>query len=240
MRRVVWFSCGAASAVTAKLAMEKYGDVEVVYCDLKKDEHPDNARFLADVERWIGKRVTIIRSEKFGGIEEVFDRAKYMSGIHGAPCTVEMKKIPRFNYQLPDDLHLFGYTSEERGRIARFEANNPELNLEWILRDNSITKAKCFDIVRRAGIELPEMYKRGFKNNNCIGCVKATSPAYWQKVREVSPETFVSRAEQSRRLGVRLCRLRGKRIFLDELPPDDYKQYELENISCGPECGVTP
>jgi PP-loop superfamily ATP-utilizing enzyme len=42
MKRVlVWFSCGAASAVAAKLAVEKYGDqCEVLYCDTLAYEHP--------------------------------------------------------------------------------------------------------------------------------------------------------------------------------------------------------
>lgn len=65
-RIVVWFSCGAASAMAAKLAVEKYGErCIVVYCDTSKSEHPDNLRFLADVERWIGKPVLRIRSEKY-------------------------------------------------------------------------------------------------------------------------------------------------------------------------------
>jgi hypothetical protein len=55
-RRLVWFSCGAASAVAAKLAVEKYEDAcEVVYCDTMATEHPDNQRFFNDVERWIGQ-----------------------------------------------------------------------------------------------------------------------------------------------------------------------------------------
>ena len=50
MRHVVWFSCGAASAIAAKVAVEKYGDsVEVVYCDTLSSEHPDNARFYREV-----------------------------------------------------------------------------------------------------------------------------------------------------------------------------------------------
>ena len=33
-KAVSWFSCGAASAVTSKLALKKYGDdVDIVYCD---------------------------------------------------------------------------------------------------------------------------------------------------------------------------------------------------------------
>lgn len=49
-RTLVWFSCGAASAVAAKLAVQKYGAAcEVVYCDTLSTEHPDNGRFLTDV-----------------------------------------------------------------------------------------------------------------------------------------------------------------------------------------------
>ena len=65
-RVVAWFSCGAASAVAAKMALEKYGPgVEVVYCDTSRNEHPDNARFMADVERWLGVKVTRLASDKF-------------------------------------------------------------------------------------------------------------------------------------------------------------------------------
>ncbi len=61
MSRVLcWFSCGAASAVATKLAIETYGDrCEVLYCDTLKYEHPDNARFMADVQNWVGKEIKI-------------------------------------------------------------------------------------------------------------------------------------------------------------------------------------
>ena len=51
---VVWFSCGAASAVSGKYAIKKYGkDVDLLYCDTG-GEHPSNEQFLKDVEKWIG------------------------------------------------------------------------------------------------------------------------------------------------------------------------------------------
>ena len=64
MKRVlVWFSCGAASAVAAKLAVDKYGDqCEVLYCDTLAYEHPDNPRFMADVAAWIGKDIKLLKS----------------------------------------------------------------------------------------------------------------------------------------------------------------------------------
>jgi hypothetical protein len=60
----------------------------------------------------------------------------------------------------------------------------------------------------------------GFPNANCIGCVKATSPNYWSLVRKHYPEVFARRADQSRRFGSRLVRVKDERCFLDELPTD--------------------
>ena len=224
MRKLVWFSCGAASAVTAKLASEKYLDLMVVYCDLSKDEHPDNQRFMQDVSRWIGKPVIIITSEKYQTTLDVFKDTRYISDPKGARCTTEMKKIPRFAFQQPDDLHLFGYTAEEGKRITKFELHNPELRLEWILRDKGLSKQDCFKMLTEAGIELPTMYRLGYRNNNCIGCVKATSANYWIKIKTDFPAVFRERAEISRLLGVRMAIVKGKRMFIDELPSDQ-RQY---------------
>lgn len=245
-RHLVWFSCGAASAVTAKLAVMQLPNVEVLYCDVSKDEHPDNMRFLADVERWIGQPIIKLKGE-FDSILDVFRTHRYMSGTGGARCTVEMKKKLHFAYQRPGDVHLFGFTANEKQRIKDFNERNHDLNLRWLLAEAGIDKAECFGILKFAGIEIPALYKLGFKNNNCIGCVKASSPAYWALVRQVAPERFAELAKISRELGVRLVALGWKkkipnRVFLDELPPGDpetFKRYgKQEDISCGPECGT--
>lgn len=235
-RVLVWFSCGAASAVAAKLAVDKYGDrVEVVYCNTLASEHPDNERFLKDVERWVGKQVTIIRSQKYASVDEVFEKTRYMSGVSGARCTVEMKKLPRLKFQQPDDLHIFGLTADEGQRITRFTADHPDLDLEWNLQDAWLDKNDCLRVLVDAGIVLPAMYGLGYRNNNCIGCVKATSAKYWAMVRRDFPDVFERRARQSRELGVRLTRFKGERIFLDQLPLKGIRG-QLENISCGPDC----
>lgn len=239
MRHVVWFSCGAASAVAAKLSIDRWPETtEVVYCDTMADEHPDNRRFYEDVENWIGRKIRTISSEKYGSVEEVWDDRSYMAGIQGAPCTVEMKKIPRFAYEHADDVHVFGLTADEPDRIERFEERNPELAVEWILRDEGIVKDVCFRILAEAGIEIPAMYLLGYANNNCLGCVKATSAGYWNKIRRDFPDVFERRAETSRRIGARLTRVNGRRVFLDELPPDYLPAEPLESISCGPDCGT--
>ena len=232
-RLLVWFSCGAASACALKLVAHL--NPTAVYCDTSKDEHPDNVRFRADVEEWTGIKVTVIKSPTYDSIEQVADHVKYMAGPKGAPCTGKMKKIPRFAFQRADDTHIFGMTLDEKSRIEGFEADNCDMNLAWPLLQAGMTKRDCFEMITAAGIALPAMYLLGFDHNNCIGCFKATSPKYWNRVRSRFPDVFNRRCEQSRRLGVRLVRYKGERIFLDELPDsatDDIK----ENLSCGPQC----
>jgi hypothetical protein len=235
-RRLAWFSCGAASAVAAKLCVETYGvGCEVVCCDTRSSEDHDNYRFSADVERWLGRPIVYIRSAKYTGVDDVIERRRYMSGVAGALCTVELKKFPREAFQQADDVHVFGYTAEERARAERFDDNNPSLRTEWLLIDRGVTKADTYRMLAEAGIEIPRMYRLGYGHNNCPGCVKATSPAYWNKIRTDYPDVFDRRCRQSRALGVKLVRIRGVRAFLDELVPSD-EPGDIEDIDCGPAC----
>jgi hypothetical protein len=244
-RILCWFSCGAASAVATKKTIERFGattEIKIVCCDTRSSENPDNYRFSAECEKWFDQPIIFLKNEAFGTIDDVFEATGYMAGVRGARCTTELKKKPRHAFQRADDRHVFGYTADEGRRIANFEQRNPELRLIWILRDLGIDKDECYRVIRQAGIALPAMYGMGFKNNNCPGCVKASSPRYWALVREKFPEVFKRRSEQSRKIGVRLVEIRHhERIFLDELPEGDFGGMPVnENVSCGPECGVSP
>lgn len=242
-RIIVWFSCGAASAVAAKKTIALYGaekDVVIVCCDTRASEHPDNVRFSVECEKWFGQAVVYIRNSAYETVDDVFERERYMSGIGGARCTTELKKLPRRAFAKPDDTHVFGFTFDESKRIREFESRNPELKCLWILADMGLKKIHCYQELFKAGIELPVMYRLGFDNNNCPGCVKAQSPWYWAMIRRHFPDVFKRRCEQSRTLGVRLVQLsHHNRIFLDELPDHEFaKDGRKENLSCGPECGI--
>lgn len=216
MTRIVsWFSCGAASAVATKLIKP---DV-IAYCETGSED-PDNARFMADCEKWFGESITILKSEKFDSTWDVWKKRKYISGVAGAPCTGELKIAPRLIFQKPNDVHVFGYTSDSND-IKRAEAlreNWPDLKIKTPLIDRGITKAACIAMIKRAGLEPPETYAMGFPNANCIPCCKATSPAYWALVRKWYPKEFKRMAELSRDLGARLARVKGERVFIDEIP----------------------
>lgn len=241
-RVVVWFSCGAASAVAAKLAVQKYGDkCDVCYIDMLEDEHPDNSRFLKDVEKWIGREIKLLKSDKYKNVDDVIARRRYIAGVNGAPCSMELKKAVRQQYERFDDVQIFGLTLEEKNRIDRFHQNNPEICAEWILVDKGLTHDDCVALIWKAGIEVPTMYKLGFPNNNCLGCVKGQS-GYWNHTRKHFPEVFAKRALQEREVGAAINKkyVNGVRIpvFLDELPEDAGNMLTEPAISCSLVCGI--
>lgn len=243
-RRIVgWFSCGNNSAVMSKLLVTLYprDDVRIVRC-VVKNEHADNDRFHDDVERWIGRPIERIASTKFADCWEVWEDRKYLSGIRGAPCTGEMKKVPRWTLEREwaPDFQAFGFSSDEQIRAVQFADNNPEVRLLNPLIDLGFTKPLCAEFVEGAGIILPILYIMGFVNNNCTLCVKATSPSYWARCRFYFPQEFARMAELSRRVGCRLTRIKGKRIFIDEIPLDFnwQKKDRSRAIECGVGCSI--
>lgn len=239
----VYFSCGAASYKAVKETIRLYGhrcNVVVVNNPIK-EEDPDNQRFLQDVEKHLGIAIQKAINSKYPSCSamEVWDDRQYMSGVAGAPCTLELKKKARYEWEVKNrpDWTVMGFTKEEKHRFERFQLNERPASL-YVLEN--ITKAECFQDVINDGLQLPQQYtKFGMPNANCDGCVKCQSPTYWNHTRIVKPEVFKQRAEQSREIGAKLVRVKGKRIFLDELDPKAKggKMKDL-NFECGIFCGI--
>lgn len=202
------------------LQLEAGNDVLPVHCDLGDSVDADSHRFIDDLERFCGREIVRIRSEQFANVDEVFEKAKFLSSPNGARCTGEMKIVPRMNFQCPSDIHLFGYAYDRRDieRHKNLRINFPFMKYRSPLIEERITKAQSHGIIAERGIRRPRVYDLGFPNGNCIGCVKAGSPGYWAIVRLHWPEVFARRADQSRRFNARLVQYKGKRIYLDELP----------------------
>lgn len=218
---VVWFSCGAASAIAVRETIKRYGDIcEIVVVNNPiKEEDEDNQRFLKDIENWLGIKIQSAINSKYPSCScvEVWDDQQFMNNAKGlAYCTLELKQRARFEWEVKNrmDWTIMGYTKEEHKRFDRFVLKRPSVHIL-----QNITKAECFMEIMNAGILLPRPYLLGMPNANCKGCIKATSATYWNHVRKVYPDDFKQRAEQSRAIGARLVRVKGKRIFLDELDP---------------------
>jgi hypothetical protein len=239
-RAIVWFSCGAASAVAAKLAAIDPPDglpVELVYCDTG-GEHEDNVRFCRDVSRWVGLPVLSIRNPTYRDHYHVAERDRYINGPTGARCTRQLKRLPRERYQRPGDLHIWGFDSTEQERADDFEERNPDLKCHFPLIEAGLTKDDCFHLIKRAGIELPMMYKLGYRNNNCIGCWKG-GMGYWNKIRRDFPERFAEAARICREVGASPIKMNGKPLFLDELDPAAGRYDTEPDPICGIMCQLT-
>lgn len=234
---VVWFSCGAASAIAAKMTVDHYGKDRVRLVNQPiAEEDEDNRRFLNDVQNWVDHPIEIIKHVDYPEMSarEVWSKTKAMSFPKGAPCTRILKKECRqwFENHNKVDWHVFGFTADERKRHLNFTFTE-RANVIPILITAGVSKEYCAKLLNNVGIKLPLSYRQGYPNANCKGCVKATSPTYWNLLRKTDPDVFWDRAKQSRELGARLVRVKGVRIFLDELDPNATGR-PLKSM---PECG---
>jgi hypothetical protein len=222
-RTLIWFSTGAASFAAAQITLRDTPDALLVRCETN-NEDPDNYRFEADAMRRLNRSVTLLKSDEYTSVWDVWQRRRFIAGPHGATCTGEMKIAPRVAFQRPDDVHVFGYTNDsaDRTRFANLKENFFEMTLRAPLIEYGVTKAGAMAMVERAGLVLPRSYAMGFPNANCLGtgCGKATSPNYWSLYRHHFPEKFARTAAYSRSINARLTRINNERIFLDEIPAD--------------------
>ena len=171
----------------------------------------------------------------------MWEKNKYISGIAGAPCTLLLKKRIREDYEKPGDIQIMGYTIEEQHRVDRFIDANADVSLETPLIEKGLNKQDCLAMIQNAGIELPEMYKLGYKNNNCMGCVKASSPAYWKKIKQDFPKRFEIMRAFEIMTGASICKatidgVKDVRIKLDDLPAHIKPMDDTIDIQCGIFC----
>lgn len=214
---VCWFSAGVTSAVATKLTLDKHDDVSIVFFETG-NHHEDNLRFISDCEKWYGQKIEIIQHQKFKNIDDVFRHQQFINSPYGAPCTKYLKKEMRMKYEKEHDFtnQVFGFEFSKReiNRSKLFSKNYPNTNAIYPLIDLELSKQDCIGILADANIELPMMYKLGYSNNNCVGCVKG-GQGYWNKIRIDFPEVFDRMAKLERELDAR-C-ISKPPIFLDEL-----------------------
>lgn len=242
-RIVCQFSCGAASAVATKLVLNQLGHVlEVAVVNaLIKEEDEDNRRFLKDCEAWFGVPITVLQDQKYGASTmEVFRRERYLKGRHGTPCSRALKRRVLDAWSKPGDVLVLGYTAEESDRYLTFQEEFPDAPAIAPLIERGLTKNDTLAMIERAGIELPRMYRLGYQNANCVGCVKG-GQGYWNRIRRDFPGQFQAMALLELELGpgAYLFRNRatGERYPLIALDPNSGRHDE-PMPSCSGMCEV--
>lgn len=83
------------------------------------------------------------------------------------------------------------------------------------------------------------MYRMGYSNANCLGCVKG-GIEYWNNIYWDFPEVYAKRSAQERQMNVAILKDRRggktKRMFLDEMEIKP-RQSSVELPTCGFTCG---
>jgi hypothetical protein len=127
----------------------------------------------------------------------------------------------------------FEFEAKEVNRAIRHLQQYPETKPLFPLIEKGLTKDMCAGLLLGAGIELPEMYKLGYSNNNCICCVKG-GMWYFNKIRIDFPVHFERMAKLERQVGYS-C-ING--LFLDELKPGQGRKSKEIMPNCGNICEV--
>jgi hypothetical protein len=241
---VARFSCGAASAVAAKMAIERYGNrVDIVNAFLSA-EHPDNRRFLADCEKWFGYTITVLRDTDYGADPlKVWWAKRFIAGKDGAPCSKLLKGKILDTYR-PLAPMVLGYTADEAHRLDRFIDANADKHVIAPLIEEGITKDDCFKIIADAGLVLPTPYLQGFANSNCLMCPKG-GLGYWKHVERHYPENYEEVAKLQDVLGrgswFLSDRRGGKRVrlslrMLSQIDEPRWRIQDEPPVSCGGLC----
>lgn len=226
---VSWFSAGVSSFIAAY--MEKDNIDKLLYIHIN-DQHEDSMRFIKDCEKVLGKEIEIIQS-RYKSVNEVIQQFKFINSAYGSKCTQVLKKRVRqeWEYGQKDLTYIWGYDIEERHRAERLVETMPDFKHKFPLIEKQFKKEDCHGLLAELGIKRPAMYDMGYRNNNCIGCVKG-GMGYWNRIRKDFPEVFEQRAAAERMVG-RSC-IKG--VFLDELDPERGKLEDEVMQECGIIC----
>jgi len=233
MKTISWFSSGVSSAVATKLAMDVIDQIIYTHID---DQHPDTMRFIKDCEQWFNMPVQILQSP-YKTVNNALLAAGgrgYVNGVAGAPCTRFLKRRVRQEWELDNQYKLryvWGMDKKEQHRADRLVSMMPNQDHVFPLIENNISKLEAHQILKANGIKRPAMYDMGYKNNNCVGCVKG-GMGYWNKIRQDFPEIFTARAEVERKIGGTCI----KGVYLDELQPNAGRHEDPICDDCGIFC----
>jgi 3'-phosphoadenosine 5'-phosphosulfate sulfotransferase (PAPS reductase)/FAD synthetase len=188
---ICWWSGGVTSAVACKLAIDLFGkdNCRVIMIDTQ-NEHDDTYRFKTDCEKWYELSIETITAigSKWKSIQDVWITRKSLNTATGAICSTELKRVVREKWEKENNFkhQVFGFEFEpkEFNRAKGMTFNHPKVKAIYPLLMYGLTKKDCLLIISDAKIEVPLVYKLGFKNNNCFktGCVQG-GVGYWQKIQ---------------------------------------------------------
>lgn len=215
---ICWFSGGITSAVACKLAIDLYGveNCKVIMIDTK-NEHQDTMRFKDDCFKWYGIEIEVLTAigDSYKSIEDVWYTHKQLNTANGAVCSYMLKRRVREKWEKQNTWkhQVFGFEFEKKevNRATALKLNHSHTKPIFPLLMFGLNKKDCIEIVKNAGIQIPEVYKMGFLNNNCLktGCISG-GIGYWKKIQRELPDIFNKMAKVEHDL----TKLRGYQVTM--------------------------
>lgn len=126
MKHIVTFSGGKDSLATICWAKDNLQDFEIVFCDTGW-EHKKTYDHISEVEKWIGKPITYLKSDKFLDLIDLFIQKKRAASTRARFCTEELKTKPMIDYllTLKEDVIVYqGVRAEESESRAQLKQND--------------------------------------------------------------------------------------------------------------------
>jgi hypothetical protein len=237
---IAWWSGGITSAVACRIALEKYKNVRLLYIETGS-HHKDTFRFKEDCENWYGVKIETWQSKKYKDHLDVIRKDRFINGPFGARCTKVLKKDIRAaieqDIKWSNQVWGFEFEQSQINRAIRWQEQYEYTNSLFPLIENKLSKNECAGIVMGAGIKIPDTYKLGYNNNNCIGCVKGGA-GYWNKIRVDFPNVFNDMAKAEREIKATCLKNEDGKIYLDELDPKAGNPTDMVLGECGIFCQV--
>ncbi|MEN6605880.1 MAG: phosphoadenosine phosphosulfate reductase family protein [Bryobacteraceae bacterium] len=200
MRVIVTLSGGKASAWCAKWAFEHYAKSDIIlYFNDTHWEHPDLYRFLTDLEKHFNHPITRDSDER--SPEDLFYDKRALANNRMPFCSAVLKAERLQKYYQDGDILIFGIGLNEQHRAVRLkdvyyhtsQKSGKACTLRFPLIENPVTDETIQQFLTEAGVEIPLLYRLGFKHNNCSGgCVRATI-GHWTKLYHMLPEVYAER-----------------------------------------------
>ena len=224
---VSWFSAGVSSFIATWLMRDTIDKVLYIHID---DHHPDTLRFINDCQQALGFDIEHMQSQ-YKSVDNVIQQFQFINSRYGARCTDILKKRVRKEWEhgKTDLTYVWGYDASEQHRADRLIEAMPKQKHVFPLIEKGISKEETHGMLAELGIARPAMYDLGYRNNNCIGCVKG-GMGYWNRIRVDFPDVFERMAKREREIG-HTC-ING--VYLDELEPDRGR-FETEIME---DCGI--
>jgi hypothetical protein len=250
VKTVAWFSAGVSSAVATWMMRDSVDHIIYTHID---DQHPDTMRFVKDCEAWFGRPVEIMQSP-LRSVENAARSMAYINGSRGVACTRLLKIRVRQEWEsrtvfFSNLRYVWGLDCTEKKRADQLREAMPDFEHVFPLIENGITKAEAHGMLEKAGIKRPAMYDLGYRNNNCIGCLKG-GRGYWNRIRVDFPDVFKRRCELERLIGASCLKKKRAdeslpagegnsiRMYLDELDPEAGRDEGPVIPECGAMCEI--